>query len=321
VVPLENRREILVGTAVAADRLGYDAYLQNETWAFDATLLLAEMAVKTARIGLGTGIVGIWNRSAATLAMAAATLAAMSGGRFALGLGTSTPQLAEGLHDAAYAAPLDRLRRTVLQVRALLRGERVPLSVATEARPLRLNVPPCEVPIHVAALADTAIRLTGEVADGWLPFLYPRAGLEAGRALLAEGASRAGVPDRRPAVRAIVPTVVAEDGARARADVAWFAAFYLTSMGTLYRASLVRQGFGPEVEAIVGANTPRMRGVVPPEGERLLEQLAIWGTPAEARARLDRWYAAGADMPVLFLRAGLSPKEIEDTLHAFRSPA
>lgn len=319
IVPLETRREILIDTAIAADRLGYDAFVQNETWAFDATLLLGEMAVKTSRIGLGTGILGVWNRSAATLAMAASTLAAMSGERFMLGLGASTPQLAEGFHDVPYAQPLERMRRTVTQVRALLRGDRVPLGVTTAARALKLNQPPRpDLPIYLAALADGAIRLAGEVADGWLPFLYPRDRLAAGRALLREGAARAGRADRRFAVNPTIPTVVAEDPARAREGIAWFAAFYLTSMGTLYRTSLARQGFAREVEAIVAANTPKMLGVVPPEGEPLLEQLAVWGTPPQARERLERWYAAGADLPVVFLRAGLKQKEIDCALAAFR---
>ena len=109
-MPLENRRDVLVSTAVAADRLGYDGYYLPETWAYDTTIILAEAALKTSRIGLGTGILGVWNRSPATIAMAAATLAELSGGRFALGLGASTPQLAEGLHDVIYARPLARMR-------------------------------------------------------------------------------------------------------------------------------------------------------------------------------------------------------------------
>jgi alkanesulfonate monooxygenase SsuD/methylene tetrahydromethanopterin reductase-like flavin-dependent oxidoreductase (luciferase family) len=134
VMPLENRREVLIGLATEADRLGYDGFFMPETWAFDMTVLLAEAAVRTKRIVVGTGILGIWNRSAATIAMAASTLHAISGGRFVLGLGTSTPQLAEGLHDTPFEAPVARMRRMVTQVRALLRGERIPLAVTTNAR-------------------------------------------------------------------------------------------------------------------------------------------------------------------------------------------
>src|SRR5437773_424995 len=136
-MPLENRRDVLIALATDADRLGYEAFCLPETWAYDVTVLLAEAAVKTKHITLGTGILGVWNRSAGTLAMAAATLSAQSGGRFLLGLGASTPQLTEGLHDVSFTAPVAQLRRIVTQVRALLRGERIPLERVTAARALK----------------------------------------------------------------------------------------------------------------------------------------------------------------------------------------
>jgi alkanesulfonate monooxygenase SsuD/methylene tetrahydromethanopterin reductase-like flavin-dependent oxidoreductase (luciferase family) len=202
-------------------------------------VLLSEAALRTERIGIGTGtgILGVWNRSAGTMAMAAATLDALSGGRFALGLGASTPQLTEGLHDVAFTRPLARMRQTLTQVRALLRGERIPLAVTTGARPLKLNVAPApEVPLYLAALGDESIRLAGELADGWLPFLYPWSKLDEGRARLREGAARGGHPDRLPAIHPSVPVSVSDDPAKAREGAAWFVAFYLANMGTLYRA-------------------------------------------------------------------------------------
>src|SRR5205814_153285 len=140
VMPLETRREAIVGLATEADRLGYDGFFLPETWAYDVTVLLAEIATATERIQIGTGILGVWSRSAATIAMAAATHHAVSHGRFSLGLGASTPQLVEGLHDVPFTKPIGRMRQTLTQVRALLRGDRVPLAVATNARPLKLNL-------------------------------------------------------------------------------------------------------------------------------------------------------------------------------------
>jgi alkanesulfonate monooxygenase SsuD/methylene tetrahydromethanopterin reductase-like flavin-dependent oxidoreductase (luciferase family) len=317
-MPLENRREVIIGLATEADRLGYDGFFMPETWAFDMTVLLAEAAVRTQRITLGTGILGIWNRSAATIAMAASTLHAISGGRFVLGLGTSTPQLAEGLHDTPFEAPIGRMRRIATQTRALLRGERIPLAVTTKARALTLNMPPApEVPIYLAALGDASTRLAGELADAWVPFLYPWSQLSTGVERLREGAARGGHPDRLPIICPSVPVVVAEDAAKARDGAAWFVAFYLTTMGAVYRDSLTRQGYGKEVEAVLAANVPKFAGAVPADAEELLEQLIVYGTPADARRRLARWHAAGAAMPVLLLRPNLTPAEIALTLEAF----
>jgi alkanesulfonate monooxygenase SsuD/methylene tetrahydromethanopterin reductase-like flavin-dependent oxidoreductase (luciferase family) len=205
VMLLENRREAIMDLATQGDRLGYGAFFVPEGWGLDITVLLAEAAVRTTRIVLGTGIVGIWNRSAATLAMAAATLHDISGGRFVLGLGSSTPQLAEGFHDTPFDAPVARMRRIVTQVRTLLRGERVPLAMTTHARALKLNLPPAPaVPIHIGALGDAMTRLTGELADAWMPFLYPWSRLGAGVERLREGAMRGGHPERVPEIQASV---------------------------------------------------------------------------------------------------------------------
>src|SRR5262249_41578326 len=217
VMPLETRRDVLIGFARMADRLGYDAFFMPETWAHDITVLLAEVALKTDRIGIGTGILGVWNRSPATIAMAASTLAELSHGRFALGLGASTPQLTEGLHDVVYSRPLARVRQTITQVPALPPGGRVPPVVAKDARALKLNLPSAAgVTISLAALGDDAIRLAGELADSWLPFLYPWSRLAEGQARLREGAARGGHPDRIPEIHPSVPTVVTRDAETAR---------------------------------------------------------------------------------------------------------
>src|SRR5215813_6193690 len=164
VVPMETRREAILHIATTADRLGYDAFFLPEGWAYDSTVLLAELATRTRHLQLGSGILGIWGRTAATMAMAAATLHVVSGGRFILGLGASTAQLTEGLHDMPFDAPLTRMRRVLTQVRTLLRGERIPLTSTTGTRALRLGLPAVpELPLYVAGLAPASVRLTGEL--------------------------------------------------------------------------------------------------------------------------------------------------------------
>ncbi len=116
MMPLENRREAILRLALTAEEQNYDALFLPETWAYDITVLLAEIAVRTKNIKLGTGILSVWGRSAATIAMAASTLNTISNGRFILGLGSSTKQLAEGLHDVPYQMPYRKLRQVVSQV-------------------------------------------------------------------------------------------------------------------------------------------------------------------------------------------------------------
>jgi len=98
-----------------------------------------------------------------------------------------------------------------------------------------------------------------------------------------------------------VPIEVADTDMEAREGAAWFVSFFATT-SRVYRDSLVRQGYGKAVQAVLSANESKFTGVVPTEAEELLEQLVVFGTPSEARRRLERWHKAGADFPVLLLR-------------------
>src|SRR5437667_113919 len=214
---------------------------------------------------------------------------------------------------AVSVMPLENRREQFLTLATL--GERVPLAVAKEARALRLNVPPAEVPICLAAIGDASVRLAVEVADGWTPFLYPVRVLGQGLERLREGAARTNRP--APAVYPMIPASVDDDAAKARAGAAWLVSFYLTSMGTFYRDTLMRFGFDKEVHAVLAANAPTFAGAVPPEAEVLLDELIVYGTPAEARRRLARWYEAGAAMPGLVFRPNRTAEEPRRSLEAF----
>src|SRR2546427_531089 len=197
-------------------------------------------------------------------------------------------------------------------------GDRIPLAVTTNARALKLNVPPAPaLPIHIAALGDAMTRLTGELADAWAPFLYPWSRLATGVERLREGATRGGHRDRLPQIHPFVPTVVADTEAKAREGAARCGSFFSTT-STVYRDSLMRQGYGKAVEAVLAANASKFTGAVPADAEDLLDQLVVYGTPPEARRRLGRWHEAGADFPVLLLRPNLTPEERALVLEAFR---
>src|SRR5262249_55059596 len=152
LTPMETRRDVIVRAAVLADELGYEIFAVPEGWGLDSAPLLTEIALRTARINLASGVLSVWGRTPATLAMTAAPLRPVCAGRYVLGLGASTKALAEGFHDTAFEHPAAKLRDVVTNVRALLAGQPAELRHTPAARPLRLGQPPVpELPIWVAA--------------------------------------------------------------------------------------------------------------------------------------------------------------------------
>jgi F420-dependent oxidoreductase-like protein len=187
--------------ATEAEKLGVDTIWCAESWGMDAVSPLAFLAARTTRVQLGTGIMQISARRPATIAMTALTLAALSGHRFVLGLGVSGPQVVEGLHGVPFDRPLTRLRETIEVVQMAFRGETIryrgqvyelPLPTA-EAKALRLNLQPdADIPIYLGTLSPRSLRLTGELAAGWLGTSFVPSGADRVLADIEAGAMSAG---------------------------------------------------------------------------------------------------------------------------------
>lgn len=169
--------DALVDYTMAADRMGVDQAWSAEAWGMDAIVPLAYLAAKTENIRLGTGIMQISSRVPSMIAMTAQSLDTVSKGRFILGLGVSGPQVVEGLHGAAFAKPLSRLRECVEILRIALAGEKIQYEgehyllprPGGEGKPIRLSQPPRpQLPIYLATLGPKSLQMTGELADGWL---------------------------------------------------------------------------------------------------------------------------------------------------------
>jgi alkanesulfonate monooxygenase SsuD/methylene tetrahydromethanopterin reductase-like flavin-dependent oxidoreductase (luciferase family) len=141
VTPFQTDTAATIRLAVSAEQLGYARFGSAEGWTHDAVVLLAQIAAVTSRIGLATTVLPVWSRTPAAIAMAAASLQRASDGRFALGLGASSPPLVEGLHGITWHQPVNRMRSTLVAVSALLEGARLPLE-REHVRPLRLGAPP-----------------------------------------------------------------------------------------------------------------------------------------------------------------------------------
>jgi alkanesulfonate monooxygenase SsuD/methylene tetrahydromethanopterin reductase-like flavin-dependent oxidoreductase (luciferase family) len=318
LTPMETRRDVIVRAAVLADELGYEVFAVPEGWGLDSTPVLAEIALRTARIRVASGVLSVWGRTPATLAMTAATLHQICGGRYVLGLGASTKALVEGFHDTPFKHPAGKLRDAVTEVRALLSGLPAQLHHAPGACPVRLGQPPApEVPIWVAALGPRATRVAAELGDGWMPALVARDRLPALAAQLSR--MRETTTPHAPAltVAAGPITAVDEDADAARDIVTACIAWYLCAMGDVYARSVSGQGYATEVRAVLAANprpSPR-RGSVPPDAQVVVDQLAAYGTCDQVHEQLQPWDQA-ADIVTILLPPGMSWRNIEATLLA-----
>src|SRR6476646_9073868 len=115
----------IIDCIVLAESLGYESAWVAEGHGGDQFATLAAAAMRTSRIRLGTSITSVFVRTAPTIAMAAATVDDLSGGRFILGIGSSHKVQVEGEHGVVYGKPLTRVRETVAVIRELLRDGRV----------------------------------------------------------------------------------------------------------------------------------------------------------------------------------------------------
>ena len=189
-----------VAFAREAERIGVSSLWVPEVWGYDALTGLAHLAAQTTTIGLGTFVVQLGSRSPALLATSALSLQSLSHGRFHLGVGVSGPQVMEGWHGVRFRRPVQATRETIEIIRTVTRARcssttarstRCPCPTA-RAAPCGRSVRPTHVPIYIAAMGPANLRLTGEVADGWLANAFIPESAETFLGPLARGRGRGG---------------------------------------------------------------------------------------------------------------------------------
>src|SRR5947199_265422 len=191
----------------------------GESWGEDALTSLAQLAAVTSRIRIVTSTVPVFARSPASLAMSALNMDRMSGGRFFLGLGSSGRLVIEDFHGEKFAKPLTRMREYIDIVRKAARGERLDHDgefFHTKRFQLRLTPYRANLPIYIAALSPPSLRMTGELADGWLPIFLAPSRMAAAAAEVKAGAEAAGRSFADIAIAPQVSIYVTDDRAAAR---------------------------------------------------------------------------------------------------------
>ncbi len=277
-----------VELARVAESVGFDQFwVSHDLFVRSAPVILAAVAQATASIEIGTCIVNPYTQHPSELAMMAATLDELSGGRFNLGIGAGSFEFLKWI-GVPQRRPLADTRKAMQQIAAVLGGEPAP-DWEPEAY---LRFSSRRVPIYLAALSPNMLRLAGELADGVLPLLFPPEHYETVQPLIAEGASQAHRSLDDIDIAACVWCSVSNDRLAAENALKDKIAYYGHALSPLIRQRLgvTQDDFRPIEHALMTErNLEKARSLV---DERMM-RIGLVGTPEDLIPRLDQLVELG----------------------------
>ncbi|MEU9159829.1 LLM class F420-dependent oxidoreductase [Streptomyces sp. NPDC048424] len=301
--------------AAELETAGLDAVWVAEAWGFDSPTIMGYLAARTERMKIGSAILNVYSRTPGLIAQTAAGLDALSGGRALLGLGASGPQVVEGWHGKPYDKPLGRTRETVELCRRIWRRETIDHHGITDmplppergsglGKPLKILTRPVRdaVPVYIASLGPANVRMTAEIADGWLPTLFipEKAGAVWGGPL-AEGAAKR-APELGP-LQTVAGGLLAigEDAAAVRDLARPQIALYVGGMGAVgknfYNDLAVAYGYEEEAREIQELYlSGRKRDAAAAVPDEFCELMTLCGPEGYVRERVEAFREAGVTM-------------------------
>jgi 5,10-methylenetetrahydromethanopterin reductase len=236
-----------------AEQHGFDCAWGGEANNKDPTVMLSAIAAVTTRLKVGSAIYHILGRTPATLALQAAGLDELSGGRFLLGIGSSNPTIAKW-HGQTFDHPLGRVQEYVEVVRAAMQGEKVNFAGKYfTAHNFKMAFKPSgrTVPIYLAAFGSQMTRLAGRITDGVLINMANPSEIRRIAAEVRAGAVEAGKDPARMEIICKIRCSIAPTYSVARDALSHALTYY--ALADYYRDLLGRMGFAAEVEAMRGA--------------------------------------------------------------------
>jgi alkanesulfonate monooxygenase SsuD/methylene tetrahydromethanopterin reductase-like flavin-dependent oxidoreductase (luciferase family) len=308
----EFDRERVFERVKIADDAGVDTCFVAEAWGRDAFTLLTQLAERTTRIQLGTGIVNYYSRSPAALAQHFGTLDELSGGRMIIGLGASSANVIEHFHGVPFNPPLARMREVVQIINMLMANQPLEFQgkVFHMERGFTLRFRPVRehIPVYIASFRPTATKVVAQVADGWMPTMIPIQRAKQETEKFMGYVTKAGRDPSQMTVRFLGVTV-AKDRERALQGAKAGTAFYIARMGDFYYQQLSDMGFADEANAIRRAWKEGGSGAgIAAVTDELSDSLGFIGDVDQCRDRLAEEEAAGINLHNVSV-AGYSPEE------------
>lgn len=299
-----------------AEKLGYDSLWTAEAYGSDAISPLAYIAALTRHIRLGTGVIQLAARTAAATAMAVQTVDALAGGnRVIAGIGVSGPQIVEGWYGEPWGRPYYRIKDYVQIMKKIFareepvshQGKEISLPYSGPGamgigKPLKsiLHMNP-DLPIWLGTGTETNVKLTAEIADGWLPLGFRPGSMQAFKPWLEEGFARAGngksLKDFE--IQAGVTVIITNDVKEAFRHMKPNIALYVGGMGhrdkNFHNDTMARLGYADAAKKIqdlfLSGRKDEAIEAVPDE---YCDDGALIGPPDRIRERYKAWADSGA---------------------------
>jgi coenzyme F420-dependent oxidoreductase len=310
-----------VELAQYAEDLGYGFVTTGETTGWNVPMILGAIARETDEIGITNDVISPYSRSPSLIGQTAVTMQELSGGRYRLRIGASSPALAEQWHGLEFDRPLRRIREAIEIVRQVQSGERLEYDgdiYTPDGLALSCEAPDEPAPVDVAALGPKSTEMAGRFADGWVPQLIPYDGFIDRLDDLERGAELGdrSVDDIRVAYT--IRCCALDDGETARDYARSQVAFMIALYGPFYRQAIADAGWEDVAETVretwLDGDKAEAIAAVPDE---LLDQVAAAGTPERANELIERFEAIDAvDAVQIGFFDGMDEDERRRTLDA-----
>lgn len=276
------------------EKFKIDTVFVPETWGMEDFSMLSMVATNNKNAKIGSSIINIYSRTPAVIAMGAATVDTISNKRLILGLGTSSQPIVEDFHGQPFAKPVSRMKEYVEIIRLILSKNKINYSgefFQLKNFTLLIDPPRKEVPIYLAAINEKMVELTWEMADGVIFYLRP---LHEMKQTINKMQSKKQID-----VSCQITTCVSEDSEEARTRAKKTISFYV-AVGKIYREFLAKNGFQSEThnvfEEFKKTGLENIHNFI---SDKMLDELAIAGTPNECLEKLDEFRQAGITLPTI----------------------
>jgi probable F420-dependent oxidoreductase len=313
---------------VALTKMAEDAGFKY-VWTFDSHVLwkepypmLALLAANTSKIRLGTMVTNPAVRDLTVTASLFATLNIISGGRMDMGIGRGdSSQRILGRRPTTVAG----LRRAVQVIRDLASGQ----EVEHDGQPVQLKWASGHLPTWVAGYGPKVLAMTGEVADGLIlqiadPFL-----IRWFTGVTRESAQRTGRKANDVKVLAAAAVWIADDLAKARAQVRWFPAMvgnHVADLVERYHQGELPKELTDYIEGRKGYDyqdhADKDAGHLGFITDEVIDRFTIVGSAEAHREKLEELIEAGVDQFNVYLMSGDEERQLElygkDVVPAFQ---